>query len=480
MQIFKQWPVYFVGRILPAAVSFGGIALYTRLLDPATFGTYALLLSTAFLVGLVGYSWLRTASLRLMATVAAADEPNLVATIGLAFTGMSVLVCAVVVLVLRLSAPNLGWTPTVLAALCAVASGWFELNVAILQARLRVGTYSLLQITRASGALVGSLALVLAGLGANGLLGGFAIGNCAGFAAFGLWKDARHGRFDRELLSQIFKFGWPSSAASLSYLSSTFQRFALNAVAGSAAVGIYAAAGDFSQQTVGLLIGTATLAGQPLAFRARDFGSTAQLSEQLRNNARLVFAVGLPAAAALIVLAGPISDLYLGPRFHMHAGTVIAITAAVMFVSGLRGSYFEQAFEITRKTRPIAVNTVVRVVLTIAFSLWAIGRYGAVGAAVAVLIPESIGLALSVVWSNRLIHVPIPSQSWLKVVAATSAMVVAMTLVPARSTILGLAAAVAVGTIVYSAAIALTHLRGIRTYVGSFTHAAHAPRATES
>ena len=69
MHMFKQWLAYAAGRILPAAVGFGAIALYTRLLDPASFGAYALLLSTSFLVGMVAYSWLRVASLRMMASV---------------------------------------------------------------------------------------------------------------------------------------------------------------------------------------------------------------------------------------------------------------------------------------------------------------------------------------------------------------------------------------------------------------------------
>ena len=471
MQIFRQWPVYVAGRILPAIVGFAGVALYTRLLDPASFGTYALLLSASFLIGMIGYTWLRVASLRMIATVAPADEANLVATIGLAFAAVSLPVCAVIVFVVRIYDPELGWAPAFLTAACAVASGWFELNVAIAQARLRVVAYGLLQTARALGAVLGSLALILAGFKANALLGGFAIGNCAGFGACGLWRNALRGRFDRELLRQVFQFGWPSSVASLGYFSITFQRFALGTMGGSALLGIYAAANDFSQQTVGLLIGTATIAGQPLAFRARDLGSKEQLAEQMRNNARLIFGVGLPAAAGLMALSGSISQVYLGPRFHVHSGTVIAITAAAMLLAGLRGSYFEQVFEIVRDTRAIAVNATLRVVLTIAFSVWSISRYGAVGAAAAILIAEGIGLVFTVLWARRLMHVPIPSQSWLKVAAATGAMVAVVALLPGRSTVPGLAAAVAIGTVVYGIVITLTHMRRIRSYLGSFSPA---------
>ncbi|MEO6990205.1 MAG: polysaccharide biosynthesis C-terminal domain-containing protein [Candidatus Baltobacteraceae bacterium] len=474
MHLFKQWPAYAAGRLLPAAVGFGGIALYTRMVDPASFGTYALLLSTAFLVGLIGYSWLRVASLRMMASVAPADEANVGATIALAFAAVSLVVGAVIVLGLRVYNPGLGWTTTSLTAACAIASGWFELNVSIAQARLRVGAYGMLQTGRAFGALLCSLALIAAGFKANALLGGFAVGNCAAFGAFGLWKGTSRGHFSRTLLARFFLFGWPSSIASLSYVSNTFQRFALEAIGGSAIVGIFAAASDFSQQTVGLLIGTATLAGQPLAFRARDLGSKEQLAEQLRNNARLVFAIGLPAAVGLIVLAGPISEIYLGARFHVHSGTVIAIGAAVMFLSGLRGSYFEQIFEIALKTRAVAANTVVRVVLTIAFSLWLIRPYGAIGAALAMLLAEVVGLALSVVWARRLMHTPIPWKSWFKVIAATATMVAAIAVVPVRSTFLGLFVSFAVGAVAYGAAVALAHPRSLRTYLGSFVPAKRA------
>jgi len=273
MQVFKQWPIYFIGRIMPAGIGFCAVALYTRLLAPDSFGVYALLLSTSFFVGLIGFTWLRVASLRMMASVAPQDEANLKATIGLAFAVMSVVVSTVIILIVRIYQPGWGWLSAGLAAACAIASGWFELNVAILQARLRVVAYSLFQLSRAVLALICSLVLIAAGWKANALLGGFAIGNCVGFVALGIWRGtAASGRFDGKLLQQIFHFGWPVSATAIGNFAITFLRYLLNTIRGTAAVGIFAAASDFSQQTIGLLIGTATIAGQPLAFRARDLG----------------------------------------------------------------------------------------------------------------------------------------------------------------------------------------------------------------
>jgi O-antigen/teichoic acid export membrane protein len=472
MQVFKQWPLYFIGRILPAGIGFCAIALYTRLLAPESFGVYALLLSTSYFVGLIGFTWLRVSSLRMMAAVAPADESNVKATIGLGFAGMSIVVSAIIVLIVRIYEPNWGWRLALLTAGSAVASGWFELNVAIMQARLRVLVYSLLQMSRAVLALIGSVALIAVGFKASALLGGFIIGNCAAFGALGIWRSAiAEGRFDGNLLNRIFHFGWPTSATAVGTFSVTILRYLLNAIGGSASVGIFAAASDFSQQTVGLLIGTATLAGQPLAFRARDLGDHEELARQLKNNARLIFAIALPATAGLVALSRPISTVYLGPRFHVHSGSVIAISALVMLVSGIRASYFEQIFEIAFRTKAVAVTTAVRVVLAILPSFWLIKAYGAVGAALAVLFSEVLGLVLSVAWANRLMRIPIPWESWIKVALATGVMTVALLLVPGKSTVLGLTAAIAVGIAVYGAAIALTHMRGLRVYMNGFSPA---------
>jgi O-antigen/teichoic acid export membrane protein len=200
--------------MLPAAIAFGGIALYTRLLDPASFGTYALCLSTSFLIGMTGFSWLRVAALRMMATIDPADEPDLAATMAVGFSVAASLVAASIVAGLRLFSPALPWSTVLLTAAGAVASGWFELNVTLLQARLAMVAYGVLQAARATVALTASLLLIAVGLKANALLGGFAAGNCAALGALALWRPALRGSFRRDNFVRLLRFGWPSSAGS--------------------------------------------------------------------------------------------------------------------------------------------------------------------------------------------------------------------------------------------------------------------------
>jgi O-antigen/teichoic acid export membrane protein len=467
VRVFTQVPIYFVGRFVPAGIAFFGIALYTRLLDPSSFGTYALLLTTSFLVGLTGFSWLRVATLRMMATLDASNEPDFAATIAISFLGTSLAVAAAIVVGLHLYNPSLPLSSIALTAAAAVASAWFELNITLTQARLKLIAMSALQIARAIAILSCSLLLIRAGLKANALLGGFAIGNCVGFAALGLWMPALRGRFRRDIVVKMLRFGWPSTAAGLSLFSTTFQRYMLAFVGGSAVVGVFSASNDFAQQTVGLLIATATLAGQPLAFRARDTGSPEALDEQLRNNARLLFAIGLGATTGLVVLAGPIAHVYLGVKFQAGAQALIAVSAVHCFIGTFRASYFEQAFEIALDTRPMAIITGFRIILTVALSLAVIPRYGALGAAVSTLVAETVAIVASAVWARRIMPVPIPLGSFAKVAVAATAMAGAVALLPARNGAASLALTILAGALTYAAVLGLLYARQVRALVGS-------------
>ncbi|MBD5656325.1 MAG: polysaccharide biosynthesis protein [Candidatus Eremiobacteraeota bacterium] len=465
MQVYRQWPIYFIGRILPAAIAFGAIGLYTRLVDPSSFGTYALLLSTSYLISLSGFSWLRMATIRMMATVSDEDLPDFTATIAVSFAGISVLVAAILIATVHICNPSLPLSLAFLTAAAAIASNWFELNIALMQARMKLITYGVLQAARAFATLGATVLLVFAGFKAAALLGGFAIGNCTGFGIPGAWSAGWRGRFRRSIFMKFVRFGWPSSASSLAFSIVTVQRYLLAIVGGSAAVGVFAVASDFTNQSIGLLMGTVTIAGQPLAFRARDRGAAAQLDEQLRNNARLLFGVGFAAAAGVIALAGPLAHVFFGEKFRDGAQAIVAISAVSMLIGGMRANYFEQAFEIVLETRPLAFLTALRIVATIVPSFFLIHRFGAIGASVSMVLAEIVSIGASVVWGRRLIRMPVPFGSFAQIAGATLAMVAVIQLVPNRSSPLGLALAIAAGVTTYVGLFALVHFRKLWSVV---------------
>jgi O-antigen/teichoic acid export membrane protein len=463
LNLLTKSGLYLFGRVLPALIGVGGVALYTRMLDPASVGSYAILLSIALFASAIGFSWLRVAALRLAAGDADESNCNLLATVGISFFAAAVVVGGIESIALHVLEPHLPLQLLLLAVAAAASSAWFELNGTMLQARLSVISWGFLNLARAAGALLFSVTLIVIGLKTEALLAGFVLGNLTTVAFMHIWRPALRGRFNPELFRRLFKFGWPSAITALFSVSPSFQRYTLELAAGSSAVGLYAVCQDFTTQTLLVLIGSISLAGIPLAFKAKDLGGPSALNLQLLANASLVFAVALPAAVGLVVLATPLAHNVFGARFRAGAGTIMALGAIAAFIAGLRTYYFDQAFELSLETRPQAIISLLGTCVVVALSLFLIPRYDAVGAAMSSLGASSFSLFVSIVWGRRVLPMPVPARSWFKTALSVCAMVIAIGLVPNRNELFGFIAAIALGAIVYICSSIALRLKIIRS-----------------
>ena len=63
--LLRQSAIYLVGRLVPAVIAFGLVALYTRLLGPEAYGTYAFVSATAMLGVSLTATWLSVSAIRL-------------------------------------------------------------------------------------------------------------------------------------------------------------------------------------------------------------------------------------------------------------------------------------------------------------------------------------------------------------------------------------------------------------------------------
>jgi O-antigen/teichoic acid export membrane protein len=214
-----------------------------------------------------------------------------------------------------------------------------------------------------------------------------------------------------------------------------------------------------------VLIGAVSLAGLPLSFKAKDLGGHEALMNQMRENARLIFAVGFPAAVGLAVLAGPIAEVLLGHRFQAGAGAIIALISIATLLACLRTYYFDQAFELAYETRPQAVMAFISTGVVIGTTLFFVPRFGALGAGYGALMTAVIGLTMSVVWGPRVLKVPIPWRSCGKTTLATAGMVATMLAFP-RHGVIFLIAAGAAGLAVYVAIAAVTRPTIMRARFG--------------
>jgi len=452
-KLLRQWPIYVAGRILPAVISFGGIALYTRLLDPDSFGISALLMSAALFVGGAGYSWVRVAAQRAAGSYDS-FEPDFAATVASCFAATSVLVWLVLGLAVHLWNPALPLATLLITLAAATTFGWFDLSTLVLQSRLHVKEFSLQYLARAVVGFGTTLLLIHAGAKAFALIGGFTASNLVAVFGLGMWRAALRGRFDPALARRLFAFGWPTSISGLMSFAPSVQRYVIGAGCGTAAVGIFAVASDFSTQTIGLLIATASLAGQPLAFQAKDRSGSAALLRQLRENAELIFAIALPSATAVALLADPIASIFMGKHFRVGAGEIVALGSVATFIVGMRGCYFDQAFVIGYNMRPTIIVNAIQAAVCVGLTVLLVGSYGAIGAAFACVVANLTALVASAVWGRRSTPLPIPLGGWLKTSLATAVMAATILAIPFRTTVSGFAMAIVAGAVAYAVTVA--------------------------
>lgn len=445
----RQSAGYFAGRVLPALVTVLAVAAYTRLLEPSSVGLYATLSSIA-LFAAVAFYWVRVAMFRTLGS-ALILEPDFARTVVASFLVTAVIIGVVEAVALALFG-RISPTLVGLTVVMTVANGWFELTATVLQSRREVAWYGALNLGRSITAVVCSLCLIAIGLRGEALLLGFALGNLTALASIRLWKPAARGAFDLALFGRLLHFGWPMTATgALSQVTVTFDRLILGATAGAAAVGIYAVAFDFSRQSVFLLISATALAGQPLAMHVLDHDGIVAAQRQLRQNARLMLGLAFPAVGGLLILASPIAHTLFGRHFQTGAELIIALVAAGTALYGLRTFYFDQAFELSRQTRPQAAISVLATAAAVVCSLILIPRYGAIGAAFSSLLSNALGISVSIVWGRRIFPLPFAGASWLQAGFATVGMLAILMVIPIGTGALRLALECGVAIATYGA-----------------------------
>jgi O-antigen/teichoic acid export membrane protein len=454
---------YLLARGLPGIVAFLAIPLFTRLLQPADYGRYALVVATVNLLNALFFQGLRLSLVRyvpMCANAPARLKSTLVTTILLlvgAVGASAALVCL---------APALRhWWPEVLGGwvLLGLVAG-FELCSEYVRAVLRPWDYMVLQLTRSAGMVGLGLTFVLLGARWWGPMAGMAggMGLAVGYSYFKDWREVRLG-IDRALLRQICRYGLPLSlTVVLAQLVGTSDRFLIGALLGEGAAGIYSVAADLASQTVTLLMMAVYLAVFPLAVHAWEEEGPVAASAQMQNNASLLLALGMPCVVGMVVLTPGISHCLLGGNYRQAAGRVVPLIAIAAFVAGFKACHFDAALQFAHRTIDQVWIVLVAAVANILMNLVAIPMFGINGAAAVSVVTYVIAVGLSIRRGRRYVLLPFPARGAAQVTFASVAM--AALLYPLRDHIspLALAGQVIGGAAVYGVVLLACNFLDLR------------------
>lgn len=421
--ILSHTAIYLVARGVPGIMAFLAIPLFTTLLKPAVYGRYALVITTAGLLNALLFQWIRLSLVRYLP--AHQEDPSRLKSTMLTCTCAIILALGIVAGILTLLPIHSEWRPVALPCWIMLSvQAMFELCCENVRAMMRPWSFMWLQLARATGNVVLGMILVLLGAGWWGPLAGLTAGMLIAtvFAYHRDWAGIRWS-LDWEILRKVAHYGVPLSlTVALANVIGSSDRYLIAGLMGTAAAGDYSAAVDFTTQTLTLVMMVVNLAMFPLAVRAFEQHGREAAQDQMRSNASLLLAMGVPCVVGMMLLAPGIANTFLGKEFRLTAAGIIPLIALGAFLAGFKAYHFDAAFQFAHRT--IYQVWIVLFVAIVNFALnWiAIPRYGINGAAGASVLAYMISIGLTAWLGRRHFILPFPVRACTQVLLAGALM----------------------------------------------------------
>lgn len=465
--------LYLSGRIVPALASLATLFLYTRILGVEQYGNYALVVAASGVANAICFQWINLSLGRFFSLTS--DNRALLSSVLAGFFIMMAVTGVVSGIVMCLTGSTFHKFLIAVTTIICWAQAWFELNTKILNARLQASRYSYLTSLKAILVFGGSVLFFYYGLGFYGIFAGLVIGLLVPTAlARMLWKGVSLSHLNRTTFTAILRYGAPLTLSfGSAVILSVSDRFFLKKFLGTESVGLYAAAFDLTQQSLGMLMSVINLAAFPLVLQALNTHGATVAQSKLRESGEILLAAAIPAAVGLSILSENIGSVLLGHEFQSGADKVISIVALSALASGIRSYYFDYSFHLSKNVRGQVIAIISAAVLNIFVNIILIPLLGTLGAAIASLASACFGIVMSWILGRAEFPVPKLTDVFYKVSAAAFGM--ALVLWPIREShgLLSLVGQILTGLAVYlliAYALDIVNLRGrVKQYINKFS-----------
>lgn len=462
---------YLAGRIVAGLVGLLTLVAFTRVLNPADYGRYSVILAVGGLIAGAGFQWLRQCLVR-FGTGMGNDRQPLLGTLGALFAGQ-MLVLIVFGVSSALFADREPWRVGMaaedIAGICclAAAQSWFELAADSARTELRPWRYSTAILLRAL------LSLILGGLAAL-LLHEVAMVVMAMATAYVLASAATTPRWFVGLLRirfatlgearRLCRYGLPlAGTLGLQFILDSADRLMLAGMRTFAEAGVYSSAYNLAQFSIGALLSGLGLGALPLAVgTSRRSDRPDDVAELLGRNLVLAVGIGLPAVTGLVLLAPELDRLLLGNYVAGRSDLITRMIAIAIGLAAIRSYCVDVVFMLQQRTWLQALLIGSAAFLNVLLNIFMIPRWGAVGAAASTLLAFLCALVGSWLLSRRYLKIPLFTSDLVKIVLGCFVMAIVLELLPPAAGWSRLFAAIVVGASVYLIAIVSLDAAGSR------------------
>ncbi len=462
---------YLGAHIVSGAVSFLSIAVFTRILSPADFGLYGIVLAIVGVTNGFAVEWLRRGYLRLAPARCDGDRGSLFAvtlSLTLALCGLIALAATVWnatgLGLLGLSAPFV-WLLIVLVAGRSV----YDLVLAHLRAGFEVRWYGATLLGRAVLAL-----LLGAGLGTQVGVTGVLIGLVAGWllpSFVVLFKRVGNGCLRANALrkgglAEIVQFSYPLIFVAGLEMSMQFSdRLLLSGLLGSEPAGFYTAVTDLVRNSLVFLMTVVSVAAFPILMRRHDLEGSDAGAGQLADNLVLLAGIAAPTAVALLLARHEITPIMVAAEYREAVLHALPLVVLVGLIFGFKAFYLDHVFHLAKRPGGMVLPGLLGLTVNLVVGYFAIREFGLLGAIYGSGLGYLAAMGMSWHRARRLICLRLPGLDLGKILLAAGVMGLAMSIVDFGEPVPNLIVKVGVGGLAYAALILLFNPRSIRQTV---------------
>jgi O-antigen/teichoic acid export membrane protein len=460
-------PIYLVAHLGPAVIGFIALTAYTRLLSPAEYGVYVVGMSIAGILAAVFFAWIRLSVSRYQAASADVDF-RATAIIAYGLT-VATIACVVPVGVFLLH-PDVDLEVLAVSVSVALTLSAFEIGQEFRRANLRPFHYAAVAVSRSALGFGIGLVAIKMGWGGFGLLAAVGISFLIGalMNIVGGGARIRLGQFyQRDQLTRFARYGLPLAIGGLSFaLYSASDRLVVAYLSGQDAAGQFGVAADLARQFIVILASSVASATFPVVFRTLTTEGVTATRQRLKENAELLLAIIVPVAVWLAFAANQVAGVLVGAEFRASVALLLPVLAAARLLGAFNQFYLQISFQLSeRPLLPVIQETLI-LVLSIALMFPLVAKYGLMGAAVATLITEAVGLLVGILLSRRAFPLPLDLRRLVGVFASAIVMTGAIYVARIGVDSTGLASLLIVtpaGGLAYAASVWLLDVAHVRS-----------------
>ena len=469
--------IIFVALLVGGLLNFGAISVFSRLLNPAEYGTFALAMASSALAIAFLYQWAMHSFMRFLPQkdqegnkLYLANFTAILALISVAFISLS-LAAYEISRMLGIGPMSLSVWIWILVPAAAILETFF--TVASHYTRLvreRIRLFAIATILRSAIYIAAGFYLVQAGLSFYGLLIAvvlsFLIPCLFLIATDKDWRRLSFTEVRGAVVREIMIFGFPIIAVtSIQTAIASADNFMLTLLIGPEATGQFAVALDLVTKSLIFLMIVINRTTYPLVVKKLEHEGMEAAQIQYKHNTTLLMMLSVPACAGLAILSENIADILLGHEFRDTAGRIIPFLTLVSFLNCAFQFYLTPAFHLAKKTHLMIAPVVLAFFVNIIVSYNAIPVFGINGAIIGSFCAYLTCFALSLYSVRKAFAVPFPAFDFAKVLIATFIMSASIWCFRGLDSIVLLVAGIVLGGIVYTVAIAVLNVGGYTSLV---------------